>query len=161
VITVVAVVIAAVAVVGVLGARDPADGSVPVASLAEVTGTWQAVDDVGAPATLVATVTLDVVTEGLFVRTGCNSGRAPAHVEDSHLVLDVDDLATTRKLCEPTLMAQEQWVLDMLRSRPRLARSGPTVSLLWGENERYSLGFEVYAPQVTRDPEGPSTGPSV
>ncbi|HET7762754.1 MAG TPA: META domain-containing protein [Phycicoccus sp.] len=156
---VIVAVVTAVTVAGVLAARPPggdtANGSVPVGSLAEVAGTWTAVNATGAPAELVAPVQVVVADGGLFVTTGCNTGRGPAHVEESRLVIDV--LATTKRACPSPLDEQERWVLEMLGSRPRLERSGPMVALHWGEGERYWLGFEL----VQQPTSGTGTAPSV
>jgi heat shock protein HslJ len=151
--------IAVVAVAGVLVARpweeDNANGSVPVGSLAEVTGTWTAVNATGAPSELMAPVQVVVADGGVFFSTGCNTGRGPARIESSRLV--VDGPATTKRACPPPLDEQERWVLEMLASRPRLERSGPMVALHWGEGERYWLGFELVQQPTT----GTGTAPSV
>lgn len=120
---------------------DDADGTAPIAALAEVAGTYAAVDAADAPAALVAPVVLQVADGGIFVETGCNTGRGPAHVEAGRLV--VEALATTRMACVPPVAAQEQWVLEMLDSGPRLERSVAGLTLQWGDGEPYRLGFEA------------------
>ncbi len=116
----------------------------PVGSLEEVLGTFQAVDTAGAPAPLVAPVGLEVAPGGVFVDTGCNTGRGPAHVTDGRLV--VDAFVTTRRACPPPTDAQERWVLEMLSSGPRMLRSDSSLWFLWGEGETYRLDFELVAP---------------
>ena len=68
-----------------------------------------------------------------------------------------DPLATTRMACEPALMAQERWVIEMLDSRPRLELSGPYLALHWGEDERWWLGLEQEG--VDPAPSGPDERP--
>ena len=36
----------------------------------------------------------------------------------------------------------ERWVTEMLGSRPRLERSGPSLYVHWGEGEQWWLGLE-------------------
>ncbi len=148
-----AVLAAAGLVLGTASGDDTEAGMLPVASLEEISGTWSLVDDQSAPAPLVAAVTLQFAEGGLFVDTGCNTGRGPVSVDDSRLVLLVDHLATTRRACEPTLAAQEAWVLDMVASTPRLERGGPMLALHWGEGERYWVNFQ----QVVLVGDGTST----
>ena len=154
---VVTTVAVAVAVVTVLGARtggDNANGSVPVGSLTEIAGTWNAVNDTGAPAKLGAPVRLLVAEGGMFVDTGCNTGRGLADVQGSRLV--VGALATTKRACPPPLGAQEHWVREMLTTQPRLERSGPMLALHWGEEERYWLGLELVPEPTTSTGTAPT-----
>jgi heat shock protein HslJ len=143
--------VAALAFGLVPGGPDDTVGAEPVASLAEVAGTWEALDASDAPAALVAPVVLQVAEPGIYVRIGCNTGRGPAHVDGSRLV--VDAFATTRRACAPPVDAQEQWVLQMLDSAPRLERSGTSLSLVWGAEESYRLGF---APVEADSGDGPA-----
>jgi heat shock protein HslJ len=128
----------AVVVVGalvlVLGSSPTGAGTpTPVADLAAITGTWQATDDSKAPAPLVAPVRITFAANGLFVETGCNTGRAPAHLESSVLVTEA--LIMTRRACEPEPTAQEQWVVEMLESRPSVGLAGGTeLHLEWGSS---------------------------
>jgi heat shock protein HslJ len=122
------------------GGDGTANGSVPVGGLAELSGSWLAVNDTTAPAPLRATVRLTFGDGRVVAETGCNTARGPVAVEESVLVADA--LATTRMACEPPLLAQEQWVVDMLTSRPRLELSGPYLALHWGADERWWLGLE-------------------
>lgn len=135
---------------------DTANGSVPVRSLAEVTGEWRAVEGAGTlPAPLAAPVALLVEDGALSVATGCNRGRGTASVEGGRL--RVDGLATTRMACPPPLDAQERWVLDMLQSGARLERSGPVLAVHWGEGERWWMAFRLAGSDVPTD--GPSRTP--
>jgi heat shock protein HslJ len=120
------------------------DDAVALTSLEEAEGTWEADDASAAPAGLVAPVRVVVEKGGLFVETGCNTGRGPAHVEDGRLV--VDALATTRRACVPPLDAQERWVLEMLQSGPLVTREGAALVLTWGETEIHRLGFRRLDP---------------
>ncbi len=143
-VAVVAAVLAVAVLVLALGSRpaeDTANGWLPVTSLAEVAGTYAAVNAQGAPAQLVGPVRLLVADGGVFLDTGCNTVRSGAHVESSRLVTDA--MATTHRACPAPLETQETWVLQMLTARPRLERSGPMLALHWGEGERYWLGFEL------------------
>ena len=132
--TVAALVIALV-VRGVLGdiGRDSANGSVAVRGVDALRGTWTAVNDVGAPAPVVEGSVVSLTFDGpaLRVATGCNTLTGTVRVVDSTLV--VDGLGGTEMGCEPALMRQEAWVAEMLRSRPRMELSGPTLSLLWDD----------------------------
>jgi heat shock protein HslJ len=125
---------------GAGGGDDSANGSVPVGDVGELTGSWRAVNAVGAPHEVVGEVRLQVESDRLLVETGCNTGRGTVEVVDSHLV--AGPLATTRMACEPALMEQERWVTEMLGSRPRLELSGPYLALHWGDDERWWLGLE-------------------
>ncbi len=149
-VTVVAVVIAVVlggALVLVLGSSPSGAGTpAPVASLAAVTGTWEASDASEAPAPLVAPVRLTFATSGLFVDTGCNTGRGLAHLESSDLYLEA--ISTTRRACEPGLTAQEQWVLDMLESHPRMGLAGGTeLHLTWSPDHTLVLTLVPDTPE--------------
>lgn len=143
-IAVVAVTVASIALVGLLtgtgGARDNANGSTPVASLDDISGTWASGQDFGAPAPIVGSLRLMFADGFVLVETGCNTGRAAASVVDSHLV--VDELATTRMACPPPLAEQEVWVLEMVTNSPRLELSGPYLSLHWGEGEEFWITVE-------------------
>lgn len=140
----VAVLGTAVAVlVGRARASDTANGSVPVRSLDDLTGTWDVVNTQGAPAALVAPVELTVADGRLSVRTGCNSGGGSASVEDSRLVLDDTGLPMTAMACEGPRGEQERWVLEMLQATPRLDRSGPYLYVHWGRGDAHWLGLEL------------------
>jgi hypothetical protein len=137
------VVVTAVAVGAVLlalGTAPEGDGpaEVPVGSLGEVEGTWEAVDTGATPAALHGRLMLVLADVGLFVDTGCNSARGSARVEQERLVLD-HPLAVTLKACPPPLDEQERWVLEMLDGRPRLARAGDRLVLSWGDGDGYRL----------------------
>lgn len=124
------------------GGDDSANGSVPVESLAQLTGSWVAVNDVSAPALVLGTVRLDFSDDGrVTAQTGCNGVRGQVSVDDSLLV--AGPLMSTRMACEPPLMEQERWVTQMLESRPRLEQSGPYLYLHWGEGEQWWLGLEL------------------
>lgn len=150
------VLVLALALVAVLGTTvavlvvrargdDTANGSVPVGSLDDLTGTWAVVNTRGAPAALVAPVELAVADGRLSVRTGCNSGGGAASVEDSRLVLEGAGLAVTEMACDAPRDAQERWVLEMLAARPRLDRSGPYLYVHWGSGDAHWLGLELSA----------------
>jgi heat shock protein HslJ len=115
------------------GGEDNANGSVAVRDVADLRGTWTAVNDVGAPSPVVEGSTVALTFEGTSLRatTGCNTLTGTVRVVDSSLV--VDGLGGTEMGCEPALMRQEEWVAEMLRARPRLELSGPMLSLLWGD----------------------------
>lgn len=122
------------------GGDDSANGSVPVGALDDLAGSWLAVNDTTTPAPLLGTVRLTFDGGAVVAETGCNTARGAVSVEESVLVAEA--LMTTRMACEPALMAQEQWVVDLLTSRPRLELSGPYLALHWGEDERWWLGLE-------------------
>jgi heat shock protein HslJ len=116
------------------GGEDNANGSVAVRNVADLRGTWTAVNDVRAPSAVVEGSTVALAFEGtaLRVTTGCNTLTGAVRVVNSTLV--VDGLGGTEMGCEPALMRQEEWVAEMLRARPRLELSGPMLSLLWDDH---------------------------
>lgn len=122
------------------GGEGTANGNVPVAGLDDLSGRWVVINDVGAPAPTLGPVRLVVQRSALVVETGCNAARGEVAVENSVLV--AGEILTTRMACEPPLMAQEQWLVEMVTSRPRLERSGPYLYLLWGDREQWWLGLE-------------------
>jgi heat shock protein HslJ len=132
------------------GGEGTANGSVPVDGLDDLTGSWLAVNDTAAPAPVQGSVRLVFEAGRLVAETGCNTASGAVAVEDSVLVTDA--LALTRKACEPPLMEQERWVVEMLESRPRLELSGPFLALHWGNGEgggeQWWLGLE----QEAREP---------
>jgi heat shock protein HslJ len=130
------------------GGDDTANGSVPVESLDQLTGSWLAVNDASAPTIVIGTVRLEFSADGrVTAQTGCNGVSGQVSVQDSTLV--AGPLMSTRMACEPALMEQERWVTEMLSSHPRLELSGPYLALHWGEGEQWWLGLE-------REPEGTS-----
>lgn len=143
------VVLLAAASVAWVGLRDRSTlggDQQPVASLADLTGTWTAVNDTTTPARLVAPVVLTIEGDRLVARTGCNSAGAQVAVHDSHLVV-VGAVTTTEMAClDAGVTAQEDWVVAMLTARPRLEHAGPTLALHWGAGERYWLGLERTTP---------------
>lgn len=110
---------------------DNANGSVVVRDLRTVVGEYVSVNDIGAPAPVLAELPIRLTVEKDRIRAhaGCNSMQGTARVHDGRLV--VSDLATTEIGCPPDAAAQEQWVLTMLQARPRIERSGPYLSLSW------------------------------
>jgi heat shock protein HslJ len=130
------------------GGDDSANGSVPVHSVDQLAGSWRAVNDSSAPALVLGTVRLDFLDDGeVLAQTGCNSVGGPVSVADSVLV--TGSLRSTLMACRPALTEQEQWITEMLESRPRLEQSGPYLFLHWGEGEQWWLGLEL-------EPEGTS-----
>jgi heat shock protein HslJ len=117
---------------------DNANGSVVVRDLRTVVGQYVSVNDVHAPAPVLAElpVRLTVAKDRISAHAGCNSMQGSARVKDGRLV--VSDLAVTEIGCPPDVAAQEQWVLTMLQARPRIERSGPYLSLSW---DGYWLGL--------------------
>ncbi|PKW27012.1 META domain-containing protein [Phycicoccus duodecadis] len=144
------VLVLAAGAVAWVGARDRSTlggDQQRVGSLADLAGTWTAVNDTTTPARLVAPVVLTVEGDRLAVRTGCNSAGATVAVRDSRLVLVGGGLMTTEMAClDAGVTAQEDWVVAMLTARPRLEHAGPTLALHWGPGERYWLGFERTTP---------------
>lgn len=132
-VTGVALVAAAIAVVNAWGATPPsnANGSVAVTSLRSIAGEYVSVNDSGAPAIVIAGVPVRLTVDSgrVLAHAGCNSMQGDARVVDGRLV--VPALAVTEIACPTDVAAQEQWVMTMLTSRPRLERSGPYLSLLW------------------------------
>jgi heat shock protein HslJ len=110
---------------------DNANGSVAVRRLAAIAGEYVSVNDAGAPLPVLETapVRLVVQKDRISAHAGCNSIQGQAGVDGGRLV--VRDLAATEIGCPPDIAAQEEWVIAMLRARPRLERSGPYLSLLW------------------------------
>ena len=119
---------------------DDDEAGTPVESASELDGVWTVTDAASAPAPVVGTVRLTFEDGNVVAETGCNTANGPYSVEDSTLV--ADQLASTRMACEETFMTQEQWILEMLSDTPRLAMTGPQLSLHWGADETYSLGLE-------------------
>jgi heat shock protein HslJ len=133
-VTGVALVVAAAMAVGswVSGrSTDNASGSVVVRDLRSVAGEYVSVNDIGAPAPVLAGLPIRLTVEKgrISAHAGCNSMQGAARVDDGRLV--VADLATTEIGCAPDVAGQEQWVLTMLQARPRIERSGPYLSLSW------------------------------
>lgn len=58
---------------------------------------------------------------------GCNRMMGGARLDGGVLV--VDQLATSLMACEPELMAQDDWVAELLTSRPVVGFDGDTVTL--------------------------------
>ena len=123
---------------------DSANGSIEVEGVEVLRGSWVVINDGSAPAQVVGTVRMRFEGDTIVVDTGCNAARGRVGVERSVLVADA--VVTTRRACEPPLMAQEQWLVDMVTSRPRLELSGPYLALHWGEGERWWLGLEQEGP---------------
>lgn len=115
-------------------AETNANGSVAVRDLRSVAGTYVSVNDSGSPAPVIADlpIRLTVERDRISAHAGCNTMQGAAHVDDGRLV--VASLATTEIGCPPEVAAQEEWVLAMLQARPRLERSGPYLSLSWGDH---------------------------
>jgi heat shock protein HslJ len=59
---------------------------------------------------------------------GCNSLGSDYDVVDGRLVLR-GDLTTTDMGCDSPLLAQDEWLADLLRSEPRLERSGDVLTV--------------------------------
>jgi heat shock protein HslJ len=135
-------VLAASLALGTGGGDGSANGSVPVQSVDQLAGSWRAVNDSSAPAPVLGTVRLDFLDDGeVLAQTGCNSVGGPVSVDDSVLV--AGSLRSTLMGCTPALTEQEQWITEMLQSRPRLEQSGPYLYLHWGEGEQWWLGLEL------------------
>lgn len=131
--------LAAGALVLVLGSSPSgAEAPSPVTSLDEVTGTWEATTGPDTAAELAQPVRLTFGDGGVFVETGCNTGRGAASVVEGTLV--AWPLATTRRACVPPLDAQEAWVLAMLEAGPGIATAGPDeLVLTWGDGDELVL----------------------
>lgn len=69
----------------------------------------------------------------LGVNAGCNSMSGSWAVEDGHLVVPTDQLASTQMACLPELMEQDQWVSTFLGSGPEVTVSGTTLTLTGDE----------------------------
>lgn len=123
------------------------EDSVAVRGLDDLTGTWVTIAGPLAPAEVLGTVGMTFADGRVFVATGCNTARGGVTVEDGRLV--ADHLASTRMICEPGLMAQEDWLVEMLASRPRLERAGSELTLLWGEGERWRLVLRLEPADAT------------
>jgi heat shock protein HslJ len=135
VVTVALIAAGAALVVRVLqGPGDSSNGSVEVRDLASIAGEYVSVNDIGAPAPVLdgTPVRLVVERDGVRASAGCNSLQGQAEVKDGRLV--VRDLSMTEIGCPPGVASQEEWVVAMLQARPRLERSGPYLSLLWGDH---------------------------
>ena len=137
---VVAVVAAGALAYSVLRDDDNANGSTAVSGASELEGVWTVTNATSAPAPVVGTVRLTFEGGDVVAETGCNTASGPYSVEDSTLV--AQQLASTRMACEETLMAQEQWIVEMLSGTPRLELSGPMLSMHWGADETYWVGLE-------------------
>ena len=116
------------------GASDTRNGSVAVRDLASIAGEYVSINDTGAPAPVLDGSPVRLVVEDGRIRAsaGCNSIQGEAEVRDGRLV--APNLARTEMGCPPDVAAQEEWVVAMLQARPRLERSGPYLSLLWGDH---------------------------
>jgi heat shock protein HslJ len=116
------------------GPGDNSNGSVAVRDLASIAGEYVSINDTGAPAPVLDSTPVRLVVEAGRIRAtaGCNSIQGQADVQDGRLV--APGLATTEMGCPADVAAQEEWVIAMLQSRPRLERSGPYLSLLWEDH---------------------------
>lgn len=125
-------------------AGDARPGMSPVTRLDEIQGTRTPTGAGALPdQVLDATkIVLTVSAGSLRLDTGCNTVTGKAHVADGRLV--VSGLSATEMACLPDWTAQEGALVEMLQARPRLERSGPTLTMHWGPGERYWI---VLAPR--------------
>jgi len=127
---------------------DSANGSVPVERLADLDGSWRAVNSVGAPKEVVGEVRLRFEGGRLVVETGCNAGRGTVEVDDSRLV--AGPMMSTKMGCEAPLLEQEAWLFAMVDAGPRVELSGPYLYVSWtdasGEDRWLGLEQETATP---------------
>jgi heat shock protein HslJ len=75
---------------------------------------------------------------------GCNTMSGEYQVAGGKLV--VGDLATTEMGCQPNLQAQDEWLAQLLGSRPEVALDGNNLVLTSGSTEATFLDREVAEP---------------
>ena len=83
---------------------------------------------------LVAGTTLSLVfidSDHLGAWAGCNSYGATYQLDGTHLLIQTD--IQTLIACPHDLQAQDQWLFGVLRSRPAIAVSGPSLALGVGD----------------------------
>ncbi len=134
------------------GDSDNANGSVPVTDVGSLTGSWRAINSVGAPREVVGEVRLRFADGRVAVETGCNRGSGTVEVEDSHLV--AGPVVSTKMGCEAPLMEQEQWLFAMVAANPLVELSGPYLYVTWDKEDgaagqRWWLGLEQESAKPT------------
>lgn len=84
----------------------------------------------GAPYDLVpgSTIRLAFDDSRISASAGCNTMNGAATWDDGTLTID-GQIASTEMGCEPALMDQDAWLLDVLTSKPSLATDGDTLTL--------------------------------
>lgn len=127
-------------------------GMIPVDSLDQIAGSKEAGPAGIFPAPLVdgIPVVITITEDSISLATGCNTISGTARIQDSRLY--TGSLAMTEIGCPPALQAQEKWLLDMLRSQPRLERGGPVLATHWGADEKYWMSFSSEWPTVYPKP---------
>lgn len=135
-------------------ARASANGDISVTSLSDLSGVHTAVADGAgsAPAPILTghPIVLTVAGDSVSVATGCNTVGGTARIVDSRLV--ITDFFTTEMACHGPLDVQEKWVVEMLRSQPRLERSGPAILAHWKVGETYWISFFKDLPTPAGEP---------
>lgn len=118
------------------------DGTTAMIASTQFDGIYSAtVSSDGAPPVAIvdgAPVGLTIQGDKITVSTGCNGGNGTVTVSEGHL--SVPNLATTRKACSPELMAQEQWVIQMLTDA-EVEVTDAGLTLRWGPAQSHWLTF--------------------
>ncbi|HSL58783.1 MAG TPA: META domain-containing protein [Acidimicrobiales bacterium] len=121
-----------VLMLGLTACGDDAGSGAGAVDLAgrELWSVARTVDGADQPLVAGSTVRLTFTDSGVSANAGCNTIFGDARIEGDELV--VGALASTSMACEPDLMDQDQWLADLLSSRPTLAVDGDEVSLTSG-----------------------------
>jgi heat shock protein HslJ len=86
-----------------------------------------------------APITMSFTEDGISVTAGCNTLFGSASIEGGRLVLPTT-LASTKMACAESLMQQDDWLAEFLRSSPNIDRSGDVLTLA---NAETSIAFQL------------------
>jgi heat shock protein HslJ len=113
-----------------------------------------AVTEAGAPRPLVAGTRVRLAFEAgsIGASAGCNSMSGAYRIDAGRLILD--GLATTEMGCDPDRMAQDQWLAELLGSKPTVRLTGNELVLESGAVAMRLLDRTV------ADPDRPLVGPT-
>jgi len=119
----------------VLGACSNDSGDEPRGLSAELDGRTFLAEQLtqdGTPRPLAPGSTMTVGFDGgrLSASAGCNAMSGPFTIEGTTLVTGA--LAMTEMACEPALLAQEQWLSQLLSSKPTVSVEGVSLTLSGG-----------------------------
>ncbi len=127
-------------------AADGADGG-RVAETADVAGrSFVSTAAVGHDLVAGSTVTLDFGDGDLSANAGCNTLAGGYTVDGG--TLTAGPLAMTEMACEPDLMAQDEWLAELLGSGPTLTLDGDELTVDGGNGSLTLLDREVAEPDV-------------
>jgi heat shock protein HslJ len=98
-----------------------------------------------------STITLQFVDGRVAIDAGCNSMNGPVTLTDGHL--EVGDIMSTMMGCEEALMAQDQWISELLTAGPTASIEGATLTLV---SDGVTLVLAEEAPTPTATLVGPT-----